>query len=154
MSNHPALKHLATGEGKSVPLGKVGLSFKAGLTVGSRYTVAELSLPAGSANPLHRHPCEETMYVLEGEFEMVGEGDDRRVAGPGCVMHVPAGAAHGFINVGNSTGRLLMVSSVDQEPYFDELAAAMVVAKDDPEAVAKVRARHGIESVGPVARVR
>jgi quercetin dioxygenase-like cupin family protein len=154
MSDHPALRHLAAGEGKSLPLGKIGLSFKAGSIVGSRYAVAEITLPAGSANPLHRHPGEETMYVLEGEFEMVGEGDDRRVVGPGCVMHVPAGATHGFINVGKTTGRLLMISPVEQEPYFDDLSAAMAAAKADPDAVAKVRARHGVESVGPVAKVR
>jgi len=32
-------------------------------------------------------------------------------------MHVPSRAAHGFINVGKTTGRLLMVGEVEQEKY-------------------------------------
>ena len=65
-------------------------------------------------------------------------------------MHVPSHAAHGFINVGKTTARMLMVSPVSQEAYFDDLSEALQRAKDDPEAVAAVRARHGIVSIGPV----
>jgi uncharacterized cupin superfamily protein len=67
-------------------------------------------------------------------------------------MHVPSRAAHGFINVGKATGRLLMVGEVEQEKYFDDLADAMARAGKDPGAVAAVRARHGAESVGPAAK--
>jgi quercetin dioxygenase-like cupin family protein len=152
MSNRPALHHLACGEGKSVAIGKTPLVFEAGITVGSRYAMAEMTVPAGAATPLHSHSWEETMYVLEGEFEMAGENGDRRRTGPGGVMHVPSRAAHGFINVGKTPGRLLMVGEVEQEKYFDDLADAMARARKDPDAVAAVRARHGAESVGPVAK--
>lgn len=154
MSIHPALTHLAAGEGKSVPIGKVGLQYKAGSLVGSPYAISVMTIPAGSNNPQHRHPWQETMYVLEGEFEMFGEGGERRLAGPGCVMHVPARAAHGFNNVGTTTGRLLVVASDGQEAYFDDFSAAMAAAKDDPDAIARVRARHGAEAVGPAAASR
>ena len=154
MSNVPALVHLAAGEGKSVPVGKIGLTYKAGSLVDSPYAISEMSVPAGSNNPQHRHPWQETMYVLEGEFEMFGEGGERRRAGPGCVMHVPPHAAHGFNNVGQTTGRLLVVASPGQEAYFEDFSAAIAAAKDDPDAVAKVRARHGAEAVGPAAKGR
>ncbi len=154
MSNHPALTHLAAGEGKSLPIGKIGLLYRAGTLVGSPYAISEMSVPAGSNNPQHRHPWEETLYVLEGEFEMFGDDGERRLAGPGCVMHVPPRAAHGFNNVGKTPGRLLVVASAGQEAYFEDFAEAMVAAKDDPEAIARVRARHGAEAVGPAAKGR
>ncbi|HEX8795114.1 MAG TPA: cupin domain-containing protein [Polyangiaceae bacterium] len=147
MSDRPVLKHLPAGDGKAVALGKVALSFKAGATVGSPYTVFEMTMPVGAAQPLHTHPPDETMYVLEGELELVGENGDRRRAGPGSVMHVPSGAAHGFVNVGDTPARMLMVSHVGQEAYFDDLAAAMSGRGD----VAEVKSRHGVEMVGPVA---
>jgi quercetin dioxygenase-like cupin family protein len=151
MNARPALTHLRPGQGKSVPLGKVRLSFKAGAIVGSSYAVAELTLPPGAANPPHSHPAEETMYVLEGALEMVGENGERTPAGPGSVTHVPPHAAHGFVNVGRTPARLLLVSPAAQEAYFDDLSEALACAKHDPEAVAAVRARHGIVSVGSAA---
>lgn len=147
MSARPILKHLAAGEGKAVALGKVALSFKAGATVGSPYTVFEMTMPVGAAQPLHTHPPDETMYVLEGELELVGENGDRTRAAAGSVMHVPSGAAHGFVNVGKTPARMLMVSHVGQEAYFDDLAEAMSGRGD----VADVKSRHGVEMVGPVA---
>ncbi len=154
MSNRPPLKHLAPHEGKSLPVGKIDLSFKAGASVGSSYTFFEMTVPAGMANPLHAHPSEETIYVLEGEFEMVGEGGDRRLAGPGCATHVPSRAAHGFINVGKTPGRLLMVSPVVQESYFDEVSLAMLPLPERCGTVQEVRARHGAEDLGPVTEGR
>lgn len=152
MTARPALKHFSPGQGKAVPIGSVRLSFKAGSVVGSNYAVAEMTFPPGSENPLHAHPTEETMYVLEGEFEFLGDNGDRRIAGPGSVMHVPANAAHGFNNVGTGVGRLLLVLPATMEAFLDDLSEAMASEKVDPEAVATVRARYGVVSVGLAAR--
>ena len=149
MSERPTLKHLAQDEGKALSLGKTGLLFKAGTNVNSSYSMGVLSFPAGAAQPLHAHPWEETMYVLEGELEMVGADGERRPAGRGCTMHVPAFAVHGFVNVGEGTAKLLMVGGAAQESYFDDLAAAISRA-DSAASVGEVKARHGVESIGPI----
>lgn len=149
MTERPPLKHLGPGEGSATPLGKIGLCFKVGAGDSAHYFVAEMTLPPGSANPLHGHASEETIYVLEGAVDMVGEGGDRRRASAGAVLHVPSRAAHGFVNVGAGIARLLMIGTPAQETYFRELSAAL--GARDPEAVPQVRARHGIESLGAVS---
>jgi quercetin dioxygenase-like cupin family protein len=150
MSERPSLKLLDPGEGRPTPLGKVGLSFKIGAGDGASYCVAEMTLPPASANPLHGHLSEETMYVLEGELEMVGEHGQRRRLGPGSVVHVPSRAAHGFVNVSPGQTRVLMITAPAQEAYFRDLSAALSAAAAGAESVPAVRARHGVESLGPV----
>jgi quercetin dioxygenase-like cupin family protein len=61
----------------------------------------------GEGPVLHRHPYEETFIMLEGTatFRMDGETIE---AHAGEILIVPAGAAHGFVNSGES--RLLQVS--------------------------------------------
>jgi quercetin dioxygenase-like cupin family protein len=150
MSERPSLKLLDPGEGRATPLGKVGLSFKIGAGDGAGYCVAEMTLPPASANPLHGHLPEETMYVIEGELEIVGDHGQRRRLGPGSVVHVPSRAVHGFVNVGPGRARVLMITAPAQEAYFRDLSAAMSAGAADPQAIPAVRARHGIESLGPV----
>jgi quercetin dioxygenase-like cupin family protein len=150
-TRRPTLKHLPPHEGvKSLPVGKIGLTFKAGRTVGSSYSVAEMTVPAGMVNPMHAHPTEETIYVLDGEFEMYGEDGQPRPAGPGCSVHVPSHAAHGFANVGATLGRLLFVMPPEQESYFDEVSKAMAPLPERIGTVLEVRARYGAEDLGPL----
>lgn len=151
-TERPALKHLAPGEGRSSPLGKIDLLFKTGASDGASFFVAEMVLPAGAANPLHGHATEETLYVLEGEVDMVGENGERSRATAGAVMHVPSRAAHGFVNVGPRSARILMIGPVAQEAYFLDLSAAM--SGNSPDGVRDVRSRHGIESLGPIGGTR
>jgi len=152
MSNRPQLKQLMPNEGKYIPLGKIDLSFKAGHAVGSSYSVAEMTIPAGMVNPMHAHPTEETIYVLDGEFEMYGEDGHPRPAGPGCVLHVPGLAAHGFANVGAKPGRLLFVMPPTQESYFEEASKAMAPLPERVGTIADVRARYHGEDLGPIGK--
>lgn len=149
---HRALQHLTPSEGKSLRVGRFDLLFKAGAAVGSSYAVVEMTIPAGAALTLHRHPWEETMYVLEGDLELVGEHGDRLRTGPGYTMNVPSRAAHGFRNAGAIAARVLLIGPAAHEAYFDDMSRAMAGAADDPGAVAAARARHGVENcIGPVA---
>jgi len=145
MSTTTPLLHLGPSDGKRLGVGKFGFSFKAGRAVGSAYAVAEVTAPPGAVNALHRHPNEETMYVLAGEFEMFGQDGEKRRVGPGAVMHVPQNAAHGFVNVGESTGRILLVAPVGQEALFDDLSEAMASTTPGPS-VAAVFARHHVQT--------
>ena len=59
----------------------------------SNNTINFLEVTAGSSIPLHRHPHEQSSFVLEGEFEMtVGEETQILTASnfaliPGNIMH-------------------------------------------------------------------
>jgi quercetin dioxygenase-like cupin family protein len=144
MSNTTSLHYLAPHEGKILPVGPYGFTFKAGRTSGSGYTLAEVTIPAGMTNALHRHPCEETMYVLAGEFEFFGDDGRRRRVGAGGVVHVASRVAHGYVNLGDSVGRLLLVAPVAQEQLFDDLSEAS--ATRDAARMAEVFARHHVET--------
>ena len=53
----------------------------------------------GDAIPLHRHPVDEVVVVLEGSAE-VTLGATRHRPAPGSTVFIPARVAHGHRNVG------------------------------------------------------
>ena len=54
----------------------------------------------GTVFPRHNHPHEQFAYILEGTFRM--ECDNGAFdLGPGSVIHVPSGAYHGGVAVGD-----------------------------------------------------
>jgi quercetin dioxygenase-like cupin family protein len=57
----------------------------------------------GVGAPSHTHEFEEVLTVIEGKAEVWLDAQ-RQVVGPGTTVFIPAGAVHGFVNVG--TGRL------------------------------------------------
>src|SRR5690349_17384317 len=82
------LVFVAPHQGKSLHIGPYAFRFKAGRAVGSQHAIAEVTVPPGAINALHRHPCAETMYVLAGELEFFGEGDLRERALAGATIYV------------------------------------------------------------------
>jgi len=105
--------------------------------------------PAGWSLPAHRHQREaETIHVIAGEFEMEVDGERSRL-GPGETMHVPAGVVHASANVGNDTGRrILLFSPAGMERFFLETGAESPDAEVDPGAALESAIRHGWEFVG------
>lgn len=57
-------------------------------------------------SPLHSHNWEHEVYILEGECEVVCDGEERK-AGVGYVVFIPPKAEHQFVNVGESTLKFL-----------------------------------------------
>jgi len=59
----------------------------------------------GDRIPLHTHPINEVIVILEG-VPQVTLGDDTRELGPGAVVFIPAGTPHRTRNDTKSTVRL------------------------------------------------
>jgi quercetin dioxygenase-like cupin family protein len=83
----------------------------AGEETGGKFSLTEFAAappPAPSA-PAHRHlDADETLYILEGEFQFILE--DRTIhAPPGSFIHIPKGTPHAVANVGTTTGRMLVI---------------------------------------------
>jgi mannose-6-phosphate isomerase-like protein (cupin superfamily) len=75
---------------------------------GGRYTLVEMTAPAGMQTPLHVHHVEdEGFYVLEGSIT-VQVGDDTVELGAGRHAFGPHGVPHRFI-VGPDGARMLWV---------------------------------------------
>ena len=77
---------------------------------GGAYTMIEAIASPGNGPPPHLHKNEdETLYVLEGDFEIFNGDKGLMKAKPGAVAFVPKRTVHRFRCTGDSTGRLLLV---------------------------------------------
>lgn len=72
---------------------------------GGSFLLFEDVMERGKRTPLHTHPVEETMYVLDGELTMHLDGVDRVVSTGGVVI-APRGVPHAFL-VTSETARVL-----------------------------------------------
>ncbi len=71
--------------------------------------VLEMTLPVGSAPPLHVHDhLDDTWYILEGQM-VVRCGDAQLVVGAGHWVSMPRGVPHTFRVVGELEARILLV---------------------------------------------
>ena len=68
----------------------------------------------GYAAPLHTHPGEEIIYVIEGTLEYEIEGQPAATYKAGDVLFVPAGAIHRAKNVGSGNGAELATYVVEK----------------------------------------
>lgn len=63
-------------------------------------------LEPGGHTPLHTHPHEHEVFVLEGTGIVMDEGTERPI-GPEDAILVPGGCEHNFKNTGDSVLRFL-----------------------------------------------
>lgn len=128
-----------------------------GAETDGRIEIGEHNGPRGYAAPLHTHEVEaEWFYVIEGEVTfVVGDQETRTTAG--CTAFIPAGEPHAF-RVDSPTAKFLMaVTPAGFLPFFREvgepaLSATMPPPPEtppDPERLAAIGRRYGMEVVGP-----
>jgi quercetin dioxygenase-like cupin family protein len=87
---------------------------------GGAFCLLEDHPPEGWSLPPHQHLNEsETVYVVDGEFESVVDGE-RRTLRAGDTMHIPAGVVH---SGGGHGRRLLVFVPGGVERFFTEAAA-------------------------------
>ena len=89
-----------------------------------------MHIPRGGGPPPHRHDCEESFIILEGEIELTFRGV-KSVAGAG--VHVPANAPHRFENKSDRPTRLLCICSpAGQEEFFAEVGIPVATRTTAP----------------------
>lgn len=117
---------------------------------GGAYYAFEVISPPGLSIPPHVHSYEdEVILVIEGEYEIFLGGNLFR-AGPGSVLNFARGTAHGFQNVGSTTGRTMWVVTpgTSFEQFFHELAQVPPGPPDFPMIVA-LFGKYGMEVLPP-----
>jgi len=72
----------------------------------ANFAMRMFEVEPGGHTPLHRHPHEHEVFVLEGEGVVTDEGRERPI-GPEDVVFVPGDTEHNFRNTGDSTLRFL-----------------------------------------------
>ena len=100
----------------------------------------EVTIPAGGGPPaMHRHPSEELYRVESGELAIY-LNDQRIVAGPGSVTHIPGGTPHNVRNESDAPAHAYVVFSPGTE--FEAFVRAVAA---DPENVIHHAMANGIE---------
>ncbi len=104
--------------------------------------------PAGWSLPPHLHrDAAETIHVVAGEFAME-VGGTRTLLRAGESIHVPRGVVHAGGNVGDATGRrIVLFSPAGMEAFFREAGATSADAEPDLPAALAAAVRHGWEFV-------
>jgi mannose-6-phosphate isomerase-like protein (cupin superfamily) len=135
-------------DGKAGFLGSIGVRFMIdGAEAGDRFSLVEHPMsPRALAAPLHRHTREdEYSFVLEGRMGAL-LGEEVLEAGPGELVHKPRDQWHTFWNAGDEPCRILeIISPAGFEHFFEELVDLGGAVNADPEALAELSARYGLE---------
>jgi len=85
------------------------------LSVSGREVIqVRVDLDPGVTFPMHSHPGEEIIYVLEGQWEYQVEGKGAMTLKVGDVLFIPAGAIHAAKNVGSGNAAELATYIVEK----------------------------------------
>src|SRR3954452_25549090 len=150
MQTTAAPKIVGSHDGRSGSLGSIGVRFMIGAeeTHAGGFSLVEHPMPPRAlAAPLHLHTREdEYSYVLEGRMGAL-LGVDVVYAEAGDLVHKPRDQWHTFWNPGDEPCRILeIIAPGGFENYFDELVDAFAAGLPEPEWLAALGARYGLES--------
>jgi quercetin dioxygenase-like cupin family protein len=99
--------------------------------------------PAGSGPPPHSHPWDEAFYVIKGDLEF-GIGDETLTAGPGTLVHLPAGSIHWF-RFGEGGGEMFsLTSGPGASDLFMDLDREIAPDAPDLAKLVTVASRHQV----------
>lgn len=121
-------------------------------TKGALSVIETVNAP-GFGPPLHRHLETEIFRVIEGTY--LYEVDGRRFeATAGDVVLIPGGAAHGFLNIGETPARqfIIIQPALDAAAFFTGLGALMAQGRPDVETLNAFGKLWSVEFLGPPIR--
>ncbi|MBW7882513.1 MAG: cupin domain-containing protein [Caldilineaceae bacterium] len=113
--------------------------------------VFEAISPAGLVVPPHIHENEDEYgYIAEGVYEIYLDGRTYE-ATAGAFLYFPRHSAHGFRNIGSTTGKMIWISTpgASVERFFDELGALPADAPPDLQKVAGIFTKYNMQVLPP-----
>ena len=105
---------------------------------GSPFEMFEWHGPENSGPPPHAHPWTESYFVIDGEADVLIDGQPLR-ATPGCFISVPPGSVHSYRVVSPGARFLVVTSPCGLKGFVEELHDVA-----DFETVMKVAAKHHV----------
>jgi mannose-6-phosphate isomerase-like protein (cupin superfamily) len=116
-------------------------------------TVLELVIGPKKGPALHTHLREDELwYVIDGDFRFKAGGAMLRVSTGGLAFG-PRGTPHAFQNIGETPGRLLVITTPSGLERFFEEFAVLLPGPAGPEALAAVGRASWVEFHGPPVAV-
>jgi mannose-6-phosphate isomerase-like protein (cupin superfamily) len=118
----------------------------AGAETNDAYSIFELLVPPNVGAGLHIDKrWDEWWHVIEGTFSFTLNGE-RKELSAGGFAHGPKGIAHSFKNVGERTGKLLMLTMPSGlEKFFKDIHQASLQGRSDKESFVAMMRLHHIE---------
>jgi mannose-6-phosphate isomerase-like protein (cupin superfamily) len=151
MADPPRALILRPGEGRAIDMGNFRMSLKAsGSDTAGAFSLLEAEEPPHFGPPMHiHHDAAEAFYVISGEYTIFVDHDEFACPA-GSFIFIPSGVPHGF-RVGTTASRKLNIYlPAAMVGYFDDLSEAIQRNGMDPDALAAIADRHGMEVIGPV----
>jgi mannose-6-phosphate isomerase-like protein (cupin superfamily) len=150
---------LASADGPGLAhIGLVGDTYTvllSGKDTAGRYCLIDMYVPPGGGPPPHRHDCEESFILLEGEIAATFRGA-KSVVKAGQTVHIPANAPHQFHNASEMPVRMLCICSpAGQEEFFAEVGVPVATRTTAPpklDAAAQAEFRAKAEALAPKYR--
>jgi quercetin dioxygenase-like cupin family protein len=114
------------------------------------YEIFEMRGPRDSGPPPHSHPWNEAYVMLEGEMEVMLDGQKMR-ATPGCFINAPKGMLHAYRILSDEAKFIIVTSPAGAANFFAELDRETGGSRDDMEGIVRVAVRHGFNVPPPPA---
>jgi mannose-6-phosphate isomerase-like protein (cupin superfamily) len=115
-------------------------------------SVMEFVIAPMSGPRLHTHVREdEVWYVLEGDFRFKA-GDALFQASTGGMAFGPRGTPHNFQNIGETPGRLLVITTPAGAERMFEDYTKLLPGPIDPDVVVALGHANWVEFIGPPLR--
>ena len=70
------------------------------------FSMRLFEIDPGGRTPLHTHPWEHEVFILEGKCKVIIEGEEEEV-GPWTAIYIPPNVEHSFINIGHEKLKFL-----------------------------------------------
>ena len=117
------------------------------------FLLCEMTMEQGKVTPLHTHPADETLVVLEGELVLHLDGTEHTVRTGGLAI-APAGVPHAFLVSAGPARMLCLHTPGTCEAFYlgasDPIDAATTTGVVDFDRIAaSARENGGIELLGP-----
>jgi mannose-6-phosphate isomerase-like protein (cupin superfamily) len=144
-----------SGEGTALetPMGGMVTVKAATKQTNGSLTVLEFLIGPKQGPALHTHLREDELwYVIEGDFRFKA-GDAMLRASTGGMAFGPRGMPHAFQNIGDTPGRLLVITTPSGLERFFEEFAALVSGPATPGALTAVSRANWLEFIGPPVAV-
>ncbi len=139
---------LGPADGRIGSLASIGVRFMVDADQsGGGFSLVEHPMsPRALAAPLHRHSREdEYSFVLEGRVGAL-LGDEVVYGTPGDLIFKPRDQWHTFWNAGDEPALILeLISPAGFERFFAELVELLDGSPPDPDRIAGLGARYGLE---------
>ena len=120
---------------------------------GGKFSMTEFTAappPALSAPPHVHHDADETLYILDGDFQFIRDGEI--VPAPaGSYIFIPKGTRHAVENVGSTAGRMLVILTPPGFEQFWRERAELITRfgdKLDTSALLALQERYHMDTGG------